>query len=431
MVLNISKSKILKDKGIRLLPALSQTFSKSPSSFVDGLYPVYADSANGSTIIDVDGNEYIDYLMGLGPIVLGYNFPPVNTAISEQLKKGIIFSLPHYTEVNASESLKRIIPCAEMTRFTKTGSDAVTGAVRACRAITNKDVILYCGSGGVWDDWYSILTNRNQGIPKFNKNLVENFNYNDIKSLESLFEKHKNNVAAVIMEPSVFDSPENDFLNKSKKITHDNDALFVFDEILTGFRMSTGGGQEYFDVIPDIATFAKGIANGMPLGAIVGKSEYMKIFDDVFVSTTYAGEALSLAACEATVKQFEQNDVCGHMWKLGSKIKDNFNLFAKELGIDAKCIGFPVRLKLIFNDSEGKDSLLYKSLFLQDLIENGIFMHPNTILLSYSHTMEQIDYTLEFIHKSLKNLKLAIENNEVEAKLKGNIAKSVIHRLEE
>ena len=431
MVLNISKSKILKDKGIRLLPALSQTFSKSPSSFVDGLYPVYADSANGSTIIDVDGNEYIDYLMGLGPIVLGYNFPPVNTAISEQLKKGIIFSLPHYTEVNASESLKRIIPCAEMTRFTKTGSDAVTGAVRACRAITNKDVILYCGSGGVWDDWYSILTNRNQGIPKFNKNLVENFNYNDIKTLESLFEKHKNNVAAVIMEPSVFDSPENDFLNKSKKITHDNDALFVFDEILTGFRMSTGGGQEYFDVIPDIATFAKGIANGMPLGAIVGKSEYMKIFDDVFVSTTYAGEALSLAACEATVKQFEQNDVCGHMWKLGSKIKDNFNLFAKELGIDAKCIGFPVRLKLIFNDSEGKDSLLYKSLFLQDLIENGIFMHPNTILLSYSHTMEQIDYTLEFIHKSLKNLKLAIENNEVEAKLKGNIAKSVIHRLEE
>lgn len=430
MVLDISNSKLLKERGLPLLPALAQTFSKSPSSFVEGLYPVYADSANGSTITDVDGNEYIDYLMALGPIVLGYNFPAVNTAISEQLKKGIIFSLPHYTEVNAAESLKQIIPCAEMTRFTKTGSDAVTGAVRACRAITKKDVILYCGSGGVWDDWYSILTNRNQGIPKFNKNLIANFNYNDIGSLEFLFEKYKNNVAAVIMEPSVFDKPENDFLNKAKKITHDNDALFVFDEILTGFRMSKGGGQEYFDVIPDVATFAKGIANGMPLGAIVGKSEYMKVFDDVFVSTTYAGEALSLAACVATVTQFEQNDVCGHMWKLGSKIKDNFNLFSKELGIDAKCIGFSPRLKLIFNDSKGNDSLLYKSLFLQDLIENGVFMHPNTILLSYSHTMEQIDYTLEFIHKSMKNLKSAIENNEVEAKLKGNIAKSVIHRLE-
>jgi len=431
MVLDISKSKILKEKGIPLLPALAQTFSKSPSSFVEGLYPVYADSANGSTITDVDGNEYIDYLMALGPIVLGYNFPAVNTAISNQLKKGIIFSLPHYTEVNVAESLKKIIPCAEMTRFTKTGSDAVTGAVRACRAITNKEVILYCGSGGVWDDWYSILTNRNQGIPKFNKNLIENFNYNDIGSLESLFEKYKNNVAAVIMEPSVFDNPKNNFLREAKKITHNNDALFVFDEILTGFRMSKGGGQEFFDVIPDMATFAKGIANGMPLGAIVGKSEYMKVFDDVFVSTTYAGDALSLAACEATIKQFEENDVCAHMWKLGSKIKDNFNLFSKELKIDAKCIGFSPRLKLIFNDSNGNDSLLYKSFFLQDLIENGIFMHPNTILLSYSHTVDQINYTLEIIQKSMMNLKSAIEKNEVEANLKGNIAKSVIHRLEQ
>jgi len=429
MVLDISKSKKLKEKGITLLPALAQTFSKSPTSFVEGLYPVYADSANGSIITDVDGNEYIDYLMALGPIVLGYNNSEVNSAISEQLQKGIIFSLPHYTEINAAESLKRIIPCAEMTRFTKTGSDAVTGVVRACRAITKKDVILYCGSGGVWDDWYSILTNRNQGIPKFNKNLVEHFDYNDINSLESLFEKHKNNVAAVIMEPSVYDNPQNDFLNKAKKITHDNDALFVFDEILTGFRMSKGGGQEYFDVIPDIATFAKGIANGMPLGAIVGKSEYMKIFDDVFVSTTYAGEALSLAACVATINQFEQNDICGHMWKLGSKIKDSFNLFSKELELDAKCIGFSPRLKLIFNDSQGNDSLLYKSFFLQDLIENGIFMHPNTILLSYSHTMKQIDYTLEFIHTSMKNLKFAIETNDIKSKLKGNVAKSVIHRL--
>ncbi len=430
MVLDISKSEILKEKGLPLLPALAQTFSKSPSSFVEGLYPVYADSANGSTITDVDGNEYIDYLMALGPIVLGYNYPEVNSAISEQLKKGIIFSLPHYTEVHAAESLKRIIPCAEMTRFTKTGSDAVTGAVRACRAITNKDVILYCGSGGVWDDWYSILTNRNQGIPKFNKNLIENFTYNDIASLEKLFEKYKNNVAAVIMEPSVYDLPQNDFLNKVKKLTHANDALLIFDEILTGFRMSRGGGQEYFNVIPDIATFAKGIANGMPLGAIVGKSEYMKIFDDVFVSTTYAGEALSLAACEATVKQFEENDICGHMWKLGSKFQDKFNIFSKELDMDAQCIGFAPRLKLIFNDSEGNDSLLYKSLFLQDLIENGIFMHPNTILLSFSHTMEQIDYTLEIMQKSMKNLKSAIENNNVKSQLKGNTAKSVIHRLE-
>jgi glutamate-1-semialdehyde aminotransferase len=337
-MLDISNSESLKKKAIPLLPSLAQTFSKSPSSFVEGVYPVYADHANGSKIFDVDGNEYIDYLMALGPIVLGYNYPEITSAISEQLQKGIIFSLPHYTEINAAESLKRIIPCAEMTRFTKSGSDAVTGVVRACRAITKKDVIFYCGSGGVWDDWYSILTNRNQGIPKFNKELIENFNYNDITRLENLFEKYKNQVAAVIMEPSIYDKPENDFLNKVKNLTHQNDSLLVFDEILTGFRMAKGGGQEYFGVTPDMATFAKGIANGMPLGAIVGKSEFMESFNDVFVSTTFAGEALSLAACEATVKQFEKNDVCGHMWKLGQRIKDNFNTFSNELELDAKCI---------------------------------------------------------------------------------------------
>jgi glutamate-1-semialdehyde aminotransferase len=429
-MLDISNSESLKKKAIPLLPSLAQTFSKSPSSFVEGVYPVYADHANGSKIFDVDGNEYIDYLMALGPIVLGYNYPEITSAISEQLQKGIIFSLPHYTEINAAESLKRIIPCAEMTRFTKSGSDAVTGVVRACRAITKKDVIFYCGSGGVWDDWYSILTNRNQGIPKFNKELIENFNYNDITRLENLFEKYKNQVAAVIMEPSIYDKPENDFLNKVKNLTHQNDSLLVFDEILTGFRMAKGGGQEYFGVTPDMATFAKGIANGMPLGAIVGKSEFMESFNDVFVSTTFAGEALSLAACEATVKQFEKNDVCGHMWKLGQRIKDNFNTFSNELELDAKCIGFPPRLKLVFCDSTGNDSLLFKSLFLQELVENGIFMHPNTILLCYSHTMEQIDYTLESMQKSMKNLKIAIEKNEVESKLKGNPAKSVIHRLE-
>lgn len=430
MVLNISKSNLLKNKAKPFLPSLAQTFSKSPSSFVEGVYPVYVEKAFGSKIYDVDGNQYIDFLMALGPIVLGYNYPDVNNAIKEQLEKGIIFSLPHYKEIEAAESLNQIIPCAEMIRFTKSGSDAVTGAVRACRAITNREIIFYCGSGGVWDDWYTIVTNRNNGIPEFNKQLIKIFDYNNIEELEDLFQKHKNQVAAVVIEPSVYDPPLNNFLNKVKKFAHQNDALLVFDEILTGFRMSRGGGQEYFDVIPDMATFAKGIANGMPLGAIVGKSEYMESFSDVFVSTTYAGEALSLAACVETINQFKKHDVCDHMWKLGEIIKNSFNKFAEEFELDAKCIGYPPRLKLIFNDEKGKDSLLYKSLFLQELVENGIFMHPNTILLCYSHTKEEIDYTLEVMYKSLQNLKSALKKGDVRSKLKGEVAKSVIHRID-
>jgi len=330
MPLNISKSNELKKKGRSLLPSLSQTFSKSPSSFVEGIFPVYAEKANGCNIFDVDNNKYVDYLMSLGPVVLGYNYESVNNAIKEQLKKGIIFSLPHPLEIDVADALKRIIPCAEMTRYAKTGSDAVTGAVRAARAITKKDIILYCGGGGVWDDWFTVLTNRNKGIPTFNKDLIHVFNYNDINGLENLFHKFKNKVSAVVIEPTVFDEPKDDFLNKVKKMAHENESLLIYDEILTGFRISKGGAQEYYNVIPDMATFAKGIANGMPLAAIVGKSEYMQVFEEVFVSTTYGGEALSLAASLATINEFEQNDVCGYLWNLSSKFKSQFNEIAQK-----------------------------------------------------------------------------------------------------
>lgn len=429
MTLNISKSNELKTKGSALLPSLAQTFSKSPSSFVEGVYPVYAERAEGCYLFDVDGNKYIDYLMSLGPIVLGYNYKPVNDAIVEQLNKGIIFSLPHIKEIEVAEALKRIIPCADMSRFTKTGSDAVTGAVRAARAITKKDMIFYCGSGGVWDDWYSTVTNRNQGIPKFNSDLIKIFEYNDMKTLEELFNKYKNRVAAVVMEPVMLDLPQNDFLQEVKKITHENESLLIFDEILTGFRLSRGGGQEYFKTVPDMATFAKGIANGMPLGAIVGKSEYMKIFEEVFVSTTFGGEALSLAASVATINEYEKHDVCDHMWKLGKIIKDNFNRLAQEKNLNAQCVGLPPRLKLLIKDDSGNDSLLYKSLFLQVVVENGVFMHPNVILLSYSHTNEDIEHTINALEKGLDFLKKSIDENSVEKQLKGKVAKEVIRRI--
>jgi glutamate-1-semialdehyde 2,1-aminomutase len=429
MDLPIDKSNELKVKGSKLLPSLAQTFSKSPSSFVEGVYPTYAEKANDCYIYDVDNNKYTDYLMGLGPVVLGYNYDSVNNAIIEQLKKGITFSLPHSLEIDVAEALKRNIPCAEMTRFAKTGSDAVTGAVRAARAITKKNIILYCGGGGVWDDWFSILTNRNKGIPTFNKELIHTFNYNNISQLENLFNKFKNKVAAVIMEPTIFDEPKNDFLNKVKKITHENHSLLIFDEILTGFRISKGGAQEYYNVIPDIATFAKGMANGMPLAAIVGKSEYMKIFEEVFVSTTYGGEALSLAASLVTINEFERKDVCGHLWKLSSKFKKGFNKIVEENNLNAECIGSYPRLKIIIKNELGEDSLLYKSLFLQELIKNGIFMHPNVVLFSFSHKSEDIDNTLTVIEKSIRNLKKAIDSDEVESKLEGKIAKQVISML--
>ena len=286
MVLTNSKKYLKRAKNI--IPGLSQTFSKAPYSYVEGTYPVFIKKGNGCKLTDVDDNEFIDYVLALGPVSLGYCYKKVDNAIKQQLEKGISFSMPHYLEVEFSEKLQKIIPNAEMVRFSKTGSDAVTACLRVARAYTKKDHILYCGHGGVWHDWFTTITSRNQGIPKFNSKLISLFQYNNLESVKKLFRTYHNKVAAVIMEPMWLDFPNESFLHELKELAHKNNALFIFDEVLTGFRLANGGGQELLKIDADLAAFGKAIGNGMPLGAITGKEEYMKEFNDVFYSTTYA-----------------------------------------------------------------------------------------------------------------------------------------------
>ena len=185
--LNLEKSNSLKNRAQKIIPGLSQTFSKASYSFVEGTYPVFLKSGNGSHVFDVDDNEFIDYILGLGPVSLGYNYEPINHSIKNQLSNGISFSLPHYLEVEFSEKLQKIIPGSEMVRFAKTGSDAVTACVRAARAYTKKNHILYSGHGGVWHDWFTCITSRNEGIPEFNNELISVFEYDDLENLKQSF----------------------------------------------------------------------------------------------------------------------------------------------------------------------------------------------------------------------------------------------------
>jgi glutamate-1-semialdehyde aminotransferase len=191
--MHLEKSKEFLKRAEGLIPALSQTFSKACYSYVNGVYPTYLKKGKGSHVFDVDGNEYIDYVLGLGPVILGYCYPSVDNAIKKQLENGISFSLPHYLEVEFSEKLQEIIPGSEMVRFAKTGSDAVTACVRAARAYTGKDHIMYTGHGGVWHDWFTSITSKNEGIPNFNQELIHLFKYNDLenakKSSKNLIKK--------------------------------------------------------------------------------------------------------------------------------------------------------------------------------------------------------------------------------------------------
>ncbi len=214
----ISISDNFKQRANKVIPHQTGTFSRSAPHFVEGVYPSYIESANGAHFTDVDGNEFIDYLCGLGPITLGYNYKPVNDAIIEQLNKGILFSLPHRIEVEASELFCKTIPNADKVKFEKTGSNAVTGAVRAARAITNRDIIAYCGAGGVWHDWQAAMVSRDGGVPKFNAELIKIFEYNDIEGLEQIFEDYPNQIAAIVMEPTGIEKPKNGFLQKVRKI---------------------------------------------------------------------------------------------------------------------------------------------------------------------------------------------------------------------
>jgi len=424
--MKLNNSKKLVNKSKKIIPALSQTFSKSPSSYVEGVYPTYLSKGKGSHVFDVDNNEYIDYVLALGPISLGYNYTKVNKAITNQLKKGISFSMPHPLEIELSEKLNEIIPGSEMVRFSKTGSDAGTATIRAARAYTKRDKIAYCGSGGVWHDWFTSMTSRDEGIPKFNKKLIKKFAYNNLESLKIIFEEWKDEVAAVYLEPIVLDYPKNNFLEKVKQLTHKNGALLIFDEVVTGFRLANGGAQEFFNITADLVAFGKGIANGMPLGAITGKAEIMEKFNDVFYSTSYGGETLSLAASLAVIDEFQTKSVIKKCWKLGEYFQEEFNKISSQMNVNIKMKGLPVRSKIMCYDKNNKDSLLIKSLFYQETINQGILFGRGYTLLSYSHSKKDIQKTLVACEKAMKYVKNSIETNTVEKKLKGQIMKSVM-----
>ena len=423
--ISIKESLKLKEKAKELIPDCSQTFSKGPSQFVQGVAPVFLEKGRGCYVWDVDGNKYIDYAMALGPIILGHNYPAVSSAVKEILKKGTTFTLPHRLEVELAELLCDIIPCAEMVRFGKNGSDATSGAVRVARAYTGRDKVVCCGYHG-WHDWYIGTTTRNKGVPQAVKSLTLTFEYNNIESLEKIFAENKNQIACVIMEPVGVIEPQDNFLQKVKEITHKNGALLIFDEVVTGFRFSLGGAQEYFGVIPDIACFGKAMANGFPISAIVGKKEIMKLFEEVFFSFTFGGEIVSIAAAIATIKELKEKNVIRYLWERGRKLKDGYNVLVKEFGLEkyTQCIGYPPRTMITFKNEKGEDWWELKSLFQQECIKRGILFTGNHNIC-FSHTNKDIDYTLKVYRTVLEIIKDAIKKNKVKELLEGEPVKPV------
>jgi glutamate-1-semialdehyde 2,1-aminomutase len=415
------------DRARAVVPGASQTLSKGPGMFVEGAYPVFLERGRGCRVWDVDGNEYVDYVLGLASITLGYAHPAVTQAVARQLERGSIFSLPHPLEVEVSERLREVIPCAEMVRFVKTGSEADAAAVRIARAATGRDVLLYCGYHG-WHEWFAITTPRSKGIPKDFSRLVAPFAYNDLGSLERALEEHHGQVAAVIMEPVLLDAPAAGFLAGVKAAAHRHGALLIFDEIVSGFRWAVGGAQEHFGVVPDLATFGKGMANGLPLAAVVGRAELMREFDDVFVSSTFGGDTLALAACRATLDEYARAPVIEHLWRMGRRFQEGFGALAGRLGVPARVVGYPVHPKIVVDHRSPETARLLMSLFLQESAARGVIVHFAGFNVSFSHAPADVDLTLEACAGALEAVGEAVADGRVADRLRGKPYGEVFRR---
>jgi glutamate-1-semialdehyde 2,1-aminomutase len=406
-IIKFQKSKEYRKNVEKIIPLASQTFSKSHIQYPEAA-PHFISKGKGSHVWYVDGNEYIDFVNGLLPVILGYCDPDVDSAVMDQLQKGVCFSLPSLLESELAEILIDIIPCAEMVRFGKNGSDATAGAIRVARAYTGRDRIAVCGYHG-WQDWYICSTTRDKGIPSAVKELTHPFIYNDLSSLEKLFTQFPNEFAAVIMEPMNIDEPFPGFLEGVLDLTHRHGAVFIFDEIITGFRYALGGAQAMFNIIPDLATFGKSMANGFPISAVVGKKELMKEMEDVFFSFTFGGEEISLAAAIATINKLKERSVIEALWEKGLRIIEGTTeyILTYHLGNVFSVRGKPPWSLLIVSDHELATSWEIMSLFKQEMLARGILISASHNL-SYAHSDEDIeklficyDEVFEFISGAL------------------------------
>src|SRR3989344_1105512 len=417
---SLKKSKILLERAEKIIPRGAQTLSKAPDQFIRGVSPYAIAKGKGCHVWDIDGNEYIDLASSLGAIVLGHQFPLVEKAIKRQRKNGTLFSLPGALEVELAERIQKMIPFIDMVRFGMNGSDATSGAIRVARAYTGRDHVAKCGYHG-WTDW-SIATNplRSKGVPQAVKDLTHEFKYNDIQSLEKIFQDFPQKIAAVILEPVSTVLPEKDFLNEVKKLAHKNGAILIFDELVTGFRLARGGAAEYFKVEPDLACYGKAISNGEPLSVFGGKREIMDVLSgqDVFFSFTYAGYLPSIAVAIEVLKFMEKNDVQKKLWKTGDLLIEKYKKLTEKYKVPTKVTGIGPHPIFAFKDEKGGDNLALKSLFLQETAKRGILTNCSN-LTNYSHEVKDIEEVAKRLEEIFVIMEKAVIENRVEASLEG------------
>lgn len=411
-MLNLENNLKFIEKSKKLIPGGS-TFNKT-GTFDQGKTPFSLVRGNGALVWDVDGNEYVDFISGLGTVILGYSFKEINDAIFAEFSRGESLERSFELQQNLSQRICSLVPSAEKVWFGKNGSDALGIAVRLAREITKNKNILTCGYHG-WHSFSIANTSRSGGVPDSEKNLTHKFIYNDIDSLIEKIESLKGDVACVVMDIVARYSPEEGFLEEVRKITKEKGIILIFDEVVTGFRIDLGGAQKYFGVTPDLSIFGKAIANGMPLSALVGKQEYMEKLDSIICEHAFSDECLSLAAADAVLSFLEKAEVPNIIFEKGSMLRKKMSDLILDYSLEDvfEVQGIEHRNILGFRSLLDSDFLKKKSDIINSIYTYMVFefaqkgiLYNSSMMINYSHTDKQYEFflnTMDEVFKGLKN----------------------------
>jgi len=426
----------LRDRAHRLIPGGAHTYSKGDDQFPQ-LSPGFITHGKGSRVWDPDGNEFLDWGMGLRSVCLGHAYDPVLEVVKAQLEKGVNFTRPSLLEADLAELLVDIVPSADMVKFAKNGSDVTTAAIRLARAFTDRDLIIRCIDHPFFsvDDWFIGDTPMNAGIPQSIKDMTKHFPFNNADALAHLLDENRGNVACIILEAAATAAPNPGFLERVRELATMHGAVLIFDEIISGFRWDLRGAQHYYGVTPDMSTFGKAMANGFSLAALVGKREIMErgglthSHPRVFLlSTTNGAETHCLAASLKTIKLLRDTSIITENWEVGKQLREGFNLLANHHGIGDRfrMQGIDISPWYSFYDINGKVDLALRTLFLQETIRHGVLIPY--ISVSASHRQNEVDQTLDAVNKALYVIAQAIDNGSTEGFLLGSEVRPVFRK---
>ncbi len=407
--LNITNSLKLYEEATTLVPG-GVLGARKPADFIDGEYPIFLESGQGCRLTDVDGNEFIDFLCGYGPIILGYREAEVDEAVYRQVKeKGFCFTLTQKYQNLLAAKLTELVPSAEMSIFLKTGSDATTASIRIARAHTGRLKVMRCGYHG-WHEW---CVEMKGGIPeKFYEDVYE-FRYNDLEQLEELMAAHGDQTAAIIMTPfghpnhQKMQEPAPGFLEGVRQLADRYGAVLVYDEIRTGFRLSMGGAQKLYGVTPDLTVLGKAMANGYPISVVTGREEVMKAAaDKLFISSTFFPNSDAFVAALKTIEILERDDVLSGIWEKGRGLMAEIQALLGQHDVGAELTGVAPMFYITFKkDATGAYKDKRRDFYTQ-LIRKGFFFAPyHHAYISHRHGGEDLRLTVQAIDECLAFLK--------------------------